>query len=108
MKIENKQIRDIYDRWDSIWRSESTEKSVRLKAFSILRVIESLVAVYEADEKLSQDEVDDLFIAWRVDRHSPIFPEDTPKMIERIQGIVKELEGKSDNTNKNNNIKKDD
>lgn len=76
MEIKNEQVKKIYDRWDNIWRNEDIQKEVRLKAYSILKVIEAIVEVYESESELCDEHVDDLFIKWDVGVHMPIFPED--------------------------------
>lgn len=76
MKIENEQVKKIYDRWDSIWRNEDIQKEVRLKAFSVLKVIEAMVELYECDNELCSEQIDDLFIKWDAGVIMPIFPED--------------------------------
>lgn len=88
MEINNKQVKDIYDRWSKVWESEENTLESRLKAFSILKVIEALVNIYEFNGELDEEDVDDLFIAWNRD-FKPVLPEERPEMIARLREQLK-------------------
>lgn len=84
MKIDNKQVQKIYNRWDNIWRNDKLALETRLKAFSIMRVIEKLTVIYEYNEELDEEDIDDLFIAWGK-RITPLLPEEEKTFIERLK-----------------------
>ena len=88
MEINNKQVKDIYDRWSKVWESEENTLESRLKAFSILKVIEALVNIYEFNGELDEEDVDDLFIAWNRD-FKPVLPEERPETIARLREQLK-------------------
>jgi hypothetical protein len=84
-------MREVFKRWDRIWRNKDNELETRLKAYSILRVIEAAVVIYERQEVLDEDTIDDLFIAWGKGI-KPVFPEDMPKILESIKKQKKSME----------------
>lgn len=84
MKIKNEQVKQIYDQWNDIWRSTNVTLEHRLRAFSVLKVIESLVVAYELQEKIGEEEIDDLFMAWD-EKMRPIFPEDRASLLARLK-----------------------
>lgn len=97
LNIKNKQVREIYRRWKKIWENEKNKLEIRLKAFSIMNVIESIVYVYENNEMLNEEDIDDLYTAWGKG-YMPILPEEYSDLKKRIQDQIKEL----------NKIEKDD
>ena len=88
MEIKNEQVREIYKRWDAIWKSEELTLETRLKAFSILGVVKALVCIYEYDEELDEEDVQDLFISWSKD-FKPIMPEERPEFLARLKKQLK-------------------
>lgn len=91
MNIENEQVQEIYSRWNNVWKRKENDLETRLKAYSMLEMIKALVLIYEANNKLDEDEIDDLFIHWN-DKLKPLFPEDKPKLLESIEKQLKNLE----------------
>lgn len=90
LDIKNDQVSGIYSRWDKIWRNENIALETRLNAYSIIKVIEATVLIYEYNEELYEEEVDDLFIAWNKDC-KPVFPEDYPKLLKSMRNNLKKL-----------------
>lgn len=84
MDIKNEQVKIIYDRWKSIWHNVDKKEMTRLKAFSIIQVIEALVCVYELDEKLDEENIDSLFISWG-EGIKPLFPENRGYFFKNIE-----------------------
>lgn len=78
------QVREIYNRWNDVWENKDLEMSVRLKAYSILNVLEALVFVYENDGILEEEDIDDLFVSWG-DGIYPLLPEDTQALFEKLK-----------------------
>ncbi|PLS18875.1 hypothetical protein CVD28_00295 [Bacillus sp. M6-12] len=91
MKIENKQVQEIYERWNGVWHNTEQSMEVRLKAYSILQVIEALTLIYEKNEELHEEEIDDLFIAWG-EKIKPLFPENKEKLREQIKKQIQHKE----------------
>lgn len=91
MEIKNPQVKHIYNGWKEIWEYEKGELDTRLKAYSIMKVIEIIVAIYEGDIKLDQEEIEDLFIQWNKD-YRPLLPEEMPMLLESIKKQLREFE----------------
>ena len=79
MKIQNKQVEEIFKRWTSIYENENLKLETRLKAFSIMKTIEALVVIYELGEHLDEEVIDDLFIKWN-EKFKPLLPEERDKL----------------------------
>ena len=88
MEIKNIQVNDIYIRWKAVWESEENSLESRLKAYSILEIIESLVHIYEHDETLDKEDIDDLFIGWNKD-FKPLLPEERPEILSMVREQLK-------------------
>lgn len=86
LEIKNKQVEEIYNCWDSIWKNTDNNKESRFKAYTIKQVIEAISYIYEHDRELEQEDIDNLFITWG-DGVEPVFPEDVPKILERMKEI---------------------
>lgn len=107
IEIKNEQVEKIYNAWEIIWKDSEAPIHKRLKAYSIMNVIEALVFIYEEEEEIDEEEIADLFINWGqrdygkpviteadVERDKegnpirsvlPVFPEDRAELIERLR-----------------------
>ncbi|MGG3987191.1 hypothetical protein [Bacillus smithii] len=90
MEIKNQQVSKIYDGWKEVWEYEKGELDTRLKAYSIMKVIKALVAIYEGDEKLDEEEIEDLFIDWSNNEVRPVLPEELKWIL-----VNKKMEGEN-------------
>jgi hypothetical protein len=84
LNIKNKQVDEIYRRWKKIWTNKDLPLESRLKAYSIIQIIEALVVIYEESEVLNEEDIDDLFIKYDKDCR-PISPEEYPRLIESLE-----------------------
>jgi hypothetical protein len=82
--ITNPQVKEIHGRWQSVFDNPELKLDTRLKAFSIVQVIETMTVIYEMNETVDQEDIDDLFIAWNKD-YQPILIEDKPKLLENLR-----------------------
>jgi hypothetical protein len=90
MIIKNKQVNEIYERWEKIWMNEENSLEARINAYSILNIINALADIYEWDEDLDEETMDDLFTAYNTN-FRPVFPEEIPKVLENFRKQFNEL-----------------
>lgn len=87
--IKNEQVRKIFNYWVEVWKYEENDLNLRFKAYTIIQVIKALVAIYEGNIELDEEEIEDLFIDWEKSDARPLLPEE----IEKIKEIIKEMRG---------------
>lgn len=83
LEIKNNQVSKIFKRWNGIWCDQRISIDTRLKAYSVLEIIEALVLIYEHNEILDAEEIDDLFISWNKE-YRPLFPENYNQVFNSI------------------------
>jgi hypothetical protein len=83
VNIKNKQVNEIYRRWKKIWTNKDLPLESRLKAYSILQIIEALVLIYEENEVLNEEDIDDLFIKYG-EGCRLVLPEEYPRLLESL------------------------
>ncbi|MET3505465.1 hypothetical protein [Halalkalibacter oceani] len=82
--IENKQVKEIYDRWNRIWGNREADLESRLKSYVIMKHICVLVGIYESNSELDDEQVDELFIKYDED-FKPILPEEIPRLLDSLR-----------------------
>jgi len=90
MNINNPQVKEIRDGWESLFDNPNLPLEERLVAFSVLQTVNLIVSLYEEDYVAHQEDVDDLFIAWNKDLH-PLLKEDSTKVLEKLIGRLENL-----------------
>ena len=82
--IENEQVREIFNNWKEVWKCEENDLNLRSKAYTIMQVIKALVAIYEGNIELDEEEIEDLFIIWDNSRIGFVLPEEIRKIMEGL------------------------
>lgn len=101
MDINNSQVNEVYERCRRIFSNIDEDESVRLKYFTCMQIVEAIAYIYENGEVLSEEDIDDLFIAWEEDRIRPVYPEEYNGLKEKIRNKLKEMEEKEEESDTN-------
>lgn len=89
--IANVQVREIYEGWERIWNSEDSPAPTRFQAYSMMRCMSALIGVYQYDEELDKEEIEDIFIDWGSGGIKPVFPEEYPKLVDKMRGWLDDI-----------------
>lgn len=84
LEVNHPQAKEIYEQLHEVYANTTLDEATRITTYEKIQLLEALVLIYEKNETLNDDEIDDLFVKYGP-HYKPLFPEHYPMLLENMK-----------------------